>query len=204
MLCIVNLPSWQDWIEIAPSCAQRGSSGFGQKHLLSGFFRGPAKISGGMAYFQAGIFFTSTSSTKVAYKDLCNNCIKLFLRYSDWIIAVTGLVYLLYYTEAYKEFAGPICASLRPGNSALCKQMSQRWQMVDNTVSDLTGERFQPQTSRSRDECVTARPIGRLTLNQAANINNSKVFGRVWMKFAPRCIVLITLSIHYHYGQFIG
>ena len=28
-------------------------------------------------------------------------------------------------------------------------------------MSDLTGPRFEPQTSRSRDERVTARPIGR-------------------------------------------
>ena len=30
-----------------------------------------------------------------------------------------------------------------------------------NTVSDLTGPRFEPQTSRSRDEPVTTRPSGR-------------------------------------------
>ena len=29
---------------------------------------------------------------------------------------------------------------------------------VDNTMSDLTGLRFKPQTSRSRDERDTARP----------------------------------------------
>ena len=39
--------------------------------------------------------------------------------------------------------------------------MSQRWRAVGNTVSDLTGPRFKPQTSRSRDERVTARPSGR-------------------------------------------
>ena len=34
--------------------------------------------------------------------------------------------------------------------------MSQPWRTVGNTVSDLTGLRFEPQTSRSRDERVTA------------------------------------------------
>ena len=29
--------------------------------------------------------------------------------------------------------------------------MLQRWQAVDNVVSDLTEPRFEPQTSRSRD-----------------------------------------------------
>ena len=36
--------------------------------------------------------------------------------------------------------------------------MLHRWRAVGNTVSDLTGPRFETQTSRSRDECVTARP----------------------------------------------
>ena len=40
--------------------------------------------------------------------------------------------------------------------------MYQRWRAVDNTVSDLIGPRFEPQTSRSRDKCVTARPAGQL------------------------------------------
>ena len=33
--------------------------------------------------------------------------------------------------------------------------------VIRNTVSDLTGPRFEPLTSRSRDERVTARPTGR-------------------------------------------
>ena len=48
-----------------------------------------------------------------------------------------------------------------PGNTAPFEEMSQRWRAVGNTVSDLTGPRFEPQTSRSRDERVTARPTGR-------------------------------------------
>ena len=63
--------------------------------------------------------------------------------------------------QACNEFAGPISASLRPGNTAPFEEMSQRWRAIGNTVSDLTGPRFEPQTSRSRDERVTARPTGR-------------------------------------------
>ena len=40
--------------------------------------------------------------------------------------------------------------------------MLQRWRTVDNTVPDLTGPRFELQTSRFGDERVTARPTGRL------------------------------------------
>ena len=39
--------------------------------------------------------------------------------------------------------------------------MSQRWRSVGNTVCDLTGPRFEPQTSRSRDERLNTRPTGR-------------------------------------------
>ena len=54
----------------------------------------------------------------------------------------------------------PISASLRLGNIARFEEMSQRWRAVGNTVFDLTGPRYEPQTSRSRDERVTARPMG--------------------------------------------
>ena len=69
-------------------------------------------------------------------------------------------LYLLYYAEACNEFSGRISASLRPGsNTASFEELSQGWRMVGNTVSDLSGPRFEPQTSRFRDERVAARPI---------------------------------------------
>ena len=73
-------------------------------------------------------------------------------------------LYSLHYAEACNELAGPISASLRPGNTAPFEEMSQRWRAVGNTVSDLTGPRFEPQTSRSRDKRVTARPTGRSSM----------------------------------------
>ena len=39
--------------------------------------------------------------------------------------------------------------------------MSQRLRVGGNTASNLTGPNFKPQTFRSRNECVTARPAGR-------------------------------------------
>ena len=51
-----------------------------------------------------------------------------------------------YYAEAYYEFAGPIFPSF-------CLRATQ---------SGLTGPRFEPQTSRSTDGCVTAKPTARL------------------------------------------
>ena len=72
---------------------------------------------------------------------------------------IKSLVYSLNYAETCNRF-GDIYASLRPGDTALFKAMSQRWQAVGNVVSDLIGPRFEPQIYRSRDEHVTARPTG--------------------------------------------
>ena len=48
--------------------------------------------------------------------------------------------------------------------------MLQQWQAVGNTLSDLTCQRFEPQTFRSRDERVTAQPTSlRLILQYSAN-----------------------------------
>ena len=65
-----------------------------------------------------------------------------------------------YCVEACNELAGPISASLRSGNTQLLsKKMLQQWRAIGNSASDLTSTRFEPQTSRSRDECATARPF---------------------------------------------
>ena len=79
-------------------------------------------------------------------------------------------LYSLYYDEAWNELTEPISASLRPGNTASFEEVSQRRQAVGNTVSDLTGPRFKPQTSRSRDKRVAARPTGRYTAKIEKNI----------------------------------
>ena len=67
-------------------------------------------------------------------------------------------LYLLYYTKTCNEFAGTNSASLRPGKTAPFEEMSQRWRAVANTVADLIASRFEPHTSCSRDERITARP----------------------------------------------
>ena len=71
-------------------------------------------------------------------------------------------LYSLDYAKASNELAGPFSASLRLGNTAPFKEISQGWRDVGNTVSDLTSPRFEPQTSRSSDKRVTARTPGLL------------------------------------------
>ena len=66
-------------------------------------------------------------------------------------------LYSLYYAEACNELSGPNSASLRPGNTASFEETLLHWRAVGNTASDLTGPRFEPQTSRSRDESITAQ-----------------------------------------------
>ena len=80
----------------------------------------------------------------------------------NWIVNIKSFLYL-YYTEACNEFSGPMFASLRLRAAQLrpFEEMFQRWRAVGNTESDLNVPRFEPQTSRSRYERVTARPIGR-------------------------------------------
>ena len=41
------------------------------------------------------------------------------------------------------EFAGPISASLRPGNTAPFEEMTQWWGAIGNTAFDLTGPKFE-------------------------------------------------------------
>ena len=45
-------------------------------------------------------------------------------------------------------------------NTSPFEEMLQRWQAIGNTVLDLTGQRFEPHTSHSRDKRVAARPTG--------------------------------------------
>ena len=63
---------------------------------------------------------------------------------------------LLYYVEGWSEFVGPIFSSLRPGITVPSKKMLQRWRTVHKTMPNLTDQRFEPQTSLSRDQNVIA------------------------------------------------
>ena len=71
------------------------------------------------------------------------------------------LLYSLIYAKACNKFVGSISASLPLGSTASFEETSQRWRVVGNTVSNLTGPRFEPETSLSKDEHVTFRPTGR-------------------------------------------
>ena len=64
------------------------------------------------------------------------------------------------------SWRGPSSRHCAPaGNTVLFEEMSQQWRDVGNTVSDLTSLKFEPQTSRSIDKRITARPTGRLKVN---------------------------------------
>ena len=68
---------------------------------------------------------------------------------------------MLYYVEVCNELAGSISASLHLGNSGSFEEMLQRWRTIGNTVCDLTGAWFEPQTSFSRHErVIAAQPTG--------------------------------------------
>ena len=84
----------------------------------------------------------------------------MWLLYQNQISKSNHSLYSLNYNEACNEFARPISSSLRQGNTAPYEEMSRRWRAVGScTVSDLTGTKFEPQASRTKDERVTAGPI---------------------------------------------
>ena len=74
--------------------------------------------------------------------------------------------------------------------------MASRWQ----PVSDLTGPQFEPQTSRSRDERVTARATGRFADYIFINIHRLPVCLRsqAMMKFAFEITLLATTIMTQH------
>ena len=92
------------------------------------------------------------------------------------------LLHSLYYTETCSEFAGLVFCAISPTvNTAPFKEMSQRWRAVGNAVPNLTRPRFEPQTSRSRDERVAARATGIR--------GNIALFWRIMSENAPMLIV---------------
>ena len=50
-----------------------------------------------------------------------------------WEIKIKSFLFSLYYAEACNEFAGPISASLRPGNTAPLEKLLQQWWAVGNS-----------------------------------------------------------------------
>ena len=59
----------------------------------------------------------------------------------------------------YKS-AGPISASLHPGNTAVFEELLQWWRVAGNTLLDLIGPRSEPPTPCSKDDCATNQPTG--------------------------------------------
>ena len=65
------------------------------------------------------------------------------------VIKSNLLLYSMHYAEACNKFVRPIFASLLPG-STFFEEMSQRWPAVGNSVSNLTGPRFEQRRTRYR------------------------------------------------------
>ena len=100
-------------------------------------------------------------------------------------------LYPLCYTKACNEFAGPISALLRPGDTASFKKMSQPWRALGSTVSDLTGPRFEPLISRSN-----ALPLDYLVgENQACFF---LTFAVVYFSSQFKVIALVCKFFRYH------
>ena len=117
--------------------------------------------------------------SKQASRSIYNSKIKVRLIKSNLSL------HSLYYAEACKKFVGLISASLHSGNIAPFEEMPQRWRAVGSTMSDLTGPRFEPQNSRSRDERVAVRPAGRL-VRLLTNSNEVKIYSFRSLSLMPK------------------
>ena len=82
--------------------------------------------------------------------------IKLKIKYHKLHIKSNLSLYLQHYAKACNEFAGPIFASLRRTTQLI----SRKYCSGDEPLA-TSGSRFEPKTSCSRNERVTARPTGR-------------------------------------------
>ena len=108
---------------------------------------------------------TVLHSTRFAFVNVGHSNSKIYLNslsscsyFLQYLSNQNLSLYSLYYTKTCNGFSA---ASLHPENIALFEDMSQRWQAFGNTVSHLTGPRFEVQNYRSRDDRVTARPTCR-------------------------------------------
>ena len=72
-------------------------------------------------------------------------------------IILASFIILVVIRRSVLRVCGPLFTSVCPGKTASFEEMSQLWRAIGNTVLDLTGPRFESQTSCSRDERVTAR-----------------------------------------------
>ena len=68
-------------------------------------------------------------------------------------------------TKRVTSWWGPFLRHCARATQLLRRNVAAVASSIGNTESDLTGPRFEYQTSRSRDEGVTARPTGRSTSN---------------------------------------
>ena len=82
--------------------------------------------------------------------------------------------------------------------------MSQRWRTAGNTVSELTGPRFELLTSRSSDKRVTARPTrSKLVIDEDNEYlwSNHKLFRRLLFVEVLKSSTLGLISVQYYqYG----
>ena len=117
---------------------------------------------------------------------------------------MTNLIFCYFCFFALKhvsciEFAGPDSASLHLGNTATFEEMLQQWQSVSNTVSGLTGPRFEPQTFRSRQTHYrsTSCLVLKLLLCYVSIVCNNYCVIQWFSTFSPPCITSCrTYAIH--------
>ena len=77
------------------------------------------------------------------------------------------------------------------GITAPFEEMSQRCRAVGNTVSNLTGQIFEPLTSRSRDKRVTVRSTGRRPADEVMGLASSLHASAYYREYNERFDLII-------------
>ena len=105
------------------------------------------------------------------------------------------------YAEACNECTEVISASLRLKYTAPFEEIFQRSRAVGNSMFYLTGSRFEPQTSRSREEHV--KQTLRLGITLTAQLKQKTIKSSLYSLYQPKhftslsgCFRVITPGQH--------
>ena len=97
------------------------------------------------------------------------------------------------------SWLGPSLHHCARTTKAPFEEMSQRWRALNNTESNLTGPRFEPQTSHSTDERVTAQ-LTYQTFFKANNLSKKQTLRRLKNIFTEKAstfiVMLFVRAIH--------
>ena len=112
--------------------------------------------------FHTFIFGSGDAVSSYEWKSLIRYCKNKFVGFTMLNKSNLSLFCIyLFYRTASRGGGAHLRVIVPAGNTAPFEEMFQQWRAVDTIAFDLTGPRFESQTSCSRNERVNARSIRR-------------------------------------------